>query len=54
MMDNVKHPDAIELITLMRVEAETSRAKMLREALTRTKQKRCTLAEHYAGTGAAS
>ncbi len=47
MMEHVKHPDAIELITLMRVESELQRAKMLREALTHTKQKSCSLADHY-------
>jgi hypothetical protein len=47
MMEHVPHPDAIELFTLMRVEAEGQRAARLRQALKRTPHTTCSLADYY-------
>lgn len=45
LMEHVKDPDGIELITLLRVEANKRRASMLRDAL--GSQARCPLADWY-------
>jgi hypothetical protein len=47
MMSNVKHPDIIELITLMRVESNAKRAQMLRSAVDGTGATACPLADYY-------
>jgi hypothetical protein len=47
LMSNVKDPDGIELITLLRVEANKRRATMLRDALGGSAESRCALADWY-------
>ncbi len=47
MLENVRHPDVIELMTLMRVESSAKRASMLRQAAQRTTLSRCSLADFY-------
>ncbi len=47
LIENVRHPDAIELITLLRVESAAKRAQMLREATKRADLRQCSLADFY-------
>ncbi len=47
LMNHVKHPDLIELITLMRVESNPKRATMLESAAEGTPESSCPLARYY-------
>ncbi|HEX2730596.1 MAG TPA: hypothetical protein VHM70_03290 [Polyangiaceae bacterium] len=47
MNEHVKDPDAIELLTLMRVEGPKRRAEMLRQALEGSANRNCALADYY-------
>lgn len=47
LMGHVKDPDGIELLTLLRVEANKRRATMLRDALSGSQDGRCALADWY-------
>ncbi len=50
LFERVKHPDAIELLTLLRVEANATKAEMLRASLKKVESKRaaqCPLADYW-------